>query len=601
MLSLEQQARSFFLRCRSTAWQARPRSSCQRAAKLRSQPRRASSSTAAGAPSEAGGAKKPFYVTTPIFYVNSSPHVGHLYSMILADILKRWQLLKRRPAQLLTGTDEHGVKVQRAALEAGSETLAFCTKHADQFKLLADTANISYDRFMRTTDSDHRDAVTYFWQELDRQGYIYQAKHEGWYCVSDETFYPENQVHAILVPATGEKIMASKETGKEVTWTSETNYHFRLSEFRERLLKHYTNNPDFIVPRERMNFIINEVEGLKDLSISRPKERLSWGISVPGDPDQTIYVWFDALINYITHAGYPINHESGCWPPEVQVIGKDIIRFHTIYWPAFLMALELPLPKQFLTHAHWTMNTAKMSKSLGNVVNPFSAMSRFGVDAIRWYMARDGGILNDSPYENSFISKRYKDELQGQIGNLLNRIVRGKLWDIPSCIEACEEELITMSPKHQEMFHFVGTRAKMKLAVSAMNESMEKLDIRDATTLAVDLCRSANRLLQTSEPWKLSQEASPDNERKLRWIIFEVAETLRVAMILLQPVMPDTMARGLDILGVPVEDRFWKHNLAEVFPKYGTPLFDLGPVPKSAGRKAGISASILFPALQSDD
>ncbi|KPI45544.1 putative methionine--tRNA ligase, mitochondrial [Cyphellophora attinorum] len=248
-------------------------------------------------------AKKPFYVTTPIFYVNSSPHVGHLYSMILADIFKRWQLLKRRPAQLLTGTDEHGVKVQRAAQEAGSETLAFCTKHAEQFKLLADTANISYDRFMRTTDSDHKDAVTYFWQELDRQGYIYQAKHEGWYCVSDETFYPENQVHAILVPATGEKIMASKETGKEVTWTSETNYHFRLSDFRERLLKHYTDNPDFIVPRERMNFIINEVEGLKDLSISRPKERLSWGIPVPGDPDQTMYVWFDALINYITHAG----------------------------------------------------------------------------------------------------------------------------------------------------------------------------------------------------------------------------------------------------------------------------------------------------------
>ncbi|KPI45631.1 putative methionine--tRNA ligase, mitochondrial [Cyphellophora attinorum] len=242
-----------------------------------------------------------------------------------------------------------------------------------------------------------------------------------------------------------------------------------------------------------------------------------------------------------------------------------------------------------------------MSKSLGNVVNPFSAMSRFGVDAIRWYMARDGGILNDSPYENSFISARYKKELQAQIGNLLNRIVRGKLWHLPSCIEACEEELITMSPKHQEMINFIDTREKMKHAVRAMNESMEKLDIREATTLAVDLCRSANQLLGSSEPWRLSQEPSPDNERKLRWIIFEMAETLRVAMILLQPVMPDTMARGLDILGVPVEHRFWKPNLAEVFPEYGTPMFDLGPVPKSAGRKAGISASILFPPLQSDD
>ena len=263
-------------------------------------------------------------------------------------------------------------------------------------------------------------------RELNHAGYIYEADHNGWYCISDETFYPETQVQNILDPSTGDTKMVSIETGKEVEWTSETNYHFRLSAFQQPLLEHYTKHPESIVPKQRMTFITKEIEsGLNDLSISRPSSRLSWGIQVPGDESQTIYVWLDALFNYLTMTGYPfadISDPAGIWPPDCQVIGKDIIRFHTIYWPAFLMALKLPLTKRFLSHAHWTMNNEKMSKSAGNGVNPFFAMDRYGVDTIRFYMAYNGGIVDDAMYENSRIAETYKHLLRDGLGNLLSRV-----------------------------------------------------------------------------------------------------------------------------------------------------------------------------------
>jgi methionyl-tRNA synthetase len=234
--------------------------------------------------------------------------------------------------------------------------------------------------------------------------------------------------------------MASQETGKEVEWTSEANYHFRLSAFKDRLLEFYKKNPEFVVPATRMNDVINWVsEGLEDLSISRPVERLTWGIRVPDDETQTIYVWLDALINYITKAGYPWapgREQTGGWPADVQVIGKDIVRFHCIYWPAFLMALDLEPPRQILTHAHWTLGHQKMAKSTGNVVNPFFALDRFGVDVMRYYLAHDGGISQDSDYGNRFIVERYKKGLQGGLGNLVSRVTRPKIWSVRKSVEA---------------------------------------------------------------------------------------------------------------------------------------------------------------------
>jgi methionyl-tRNA synthetase len=309
---------------------------------------------------------------------------------------------------------------------------------------------------------------------LKEREYIYESKHEGWYCVSDETYYPESAIEKRLDPLTGRTFMASQETGKEVEWTSEANYHFRLSAFKNRLLEFYKDNPGFIVPVSRMNDVVKWVsEGLEDLSISRPVERLTWGIRVPDDETQTIYVWLDALINYITKAGYPWapgqEHALG-WPADVQVIGKDIVRFHCIYWPAFLLALDIDPPKQILTHAHWTLGHQKMAKSTGNVVNPFFAIDRFGVDAMRYYLAHDGGISDDSDYANHFIVERYKKGLQGGLGNLVSRITRPKIWKVCHAVQAAKDgKLGVMSSRTEEQSIMVDELSKK---VSAKMEDL---------------------------------------------------------------------------------------------------------------------------------
>lgn len=363
--------------------------------------------------------------------------------MVLTDILKRWQVLRGKEAILCTGTDEHGMKIQQAALQAQTPPKEFCDLTAETFKSLAKRAGLSNDHFIRTTDADHREAVQYFWFMLKEREYIYESKHEGWYCVSDETFYPESMIEKRLDPFSGRTFMASQETGKEVEWTSEKNYHFRLSAFKDQLLEFYKSNPGFVVPASRMADVVKWVSaGLEDLSVSRPVERLSWGIPVPDDETQTIYVWLDALVNYITKAGYPWapgRANALGWPADVQVIGKDIVRFHCIYWPAFLLALDLPPPKRVLTHAHWTLNHQKMAKSTGNVVNPFFAMDRFGVEVMRYYLAHDGGITNDSDYGNDYIVERYKKGLQGGLGNLVSRITRPKIWKVSQVVQAAKD------------------------------------------------------------------------------------------------------------------------------------------------------------------
>ncbi|XHG00740.1 hypothetical protein AWENTII_004162 [Aspergillus wentii] len=286
-----------FLAYRRPSWKC---ASCRNVRQINVLPRRFATAASTETP------KKPYYVTTPIFYVNAAPHVGHLYTMVIADIMKRWQvLLGDKDAQLLTGTDEHGMKIQQAALAAGMDTQAFCDMNCKTFEALAKAANLDNDHFIRTTDAAHKEAVQYFWEMLSHRGYIYTAKHEGWYSVSDETFYPQTQVQNALDPSTGRKRMVSIETGKEVEWSSETNYHFRLSAFQDRLLELYSKT-DFITPSNYATAVVKSVSsGLQDLSISRPVERLNWGIPVPGDETQTIYVWLDALVNYLTKAGYP--------------------------------------------------------------------------------------------------------------------------------------------------------------------------------------------------------------------------------------------------------------------------------------------------------
>ncbi|KAF7942282.1 hypothetical protein EAE99_000332 [Botrytis elliptica] len=519
--------------------------------------------------------KKPYYVTTPIFYVNAAPHVGHLYTMVLADVFKRWQVLKGDTAILCTGTDEHGMKIQRAAAQAGALPKEFCDIGAETFKELAQRAGLSNDHFVRTTDPDHKETVEYIWYMLREREYIYESKHEGWYCVSDETFYPESAIEKRLDPFTGRTFIASQETGKEVEWTSEKNYHFRLSAFKDQLLEFYEKNPDFVVPMTRMKDVVNQVSrGLEDLSISRPYDRLSWGIRVPDDETQTIYVWLDALVNYITKAGYPWapgKETAGGWPADVQVIGKDIVRFHCIYWPAFLLALNLPPPKQILTHAHWTMDNQKMSKSIGNVVNPLFAMDRFGVDVMRYYLIHDGGIKEDSDYGNEYIVERYKKGLQQGLGNLVSRLTRPKVWNVRSCVEATHSKgssypNITTS-RQIDFLNSVRDKA---------NEKMQELNAGAALHVIMDTVYETNKYIQHEAPWSLAKSEDPEAKERLISAVYHSAEAIRIVGILLQPYMPEKASLLLDMIGVLPERRTYEYALLGADPSYGDAQAPLG-------------------------
>ncbi|KAF9692508.1 hypothetical protein EKO04_009482 [Ascochyta lentis] len=537
--------------------------------------------------------EKPYYITTPIFYVNAAPHVGHLYTMVLTDIVKRWNVLRGKKAIMCTGTDEHGLKVQRAAAKAGVDPKAFCDKGADIFRDLALKAEISNDHFVRTTDQDHKDAVQYAWFLLQEKGLIYEQKHEGWYSVTDECFYPQSGVQSWIEPSTGRKIMTSIETGSEVEWSSEENYHFRLSAFRESLLQFYKANPEWIAPEHRMKEVVQAVEsGLEDLSISRPYDRLTWGIRVPDDDSQTIYVWLDALMNYATKAGYPFTpgkEQDGGWPADCHVIGKDIVRFHCIYWPAFLMALGLPLPKKILTHAHWTLGGAKMSKSTGRVVDPFHALDRYGPDVMRFYMAHDGGIQDDSSYDNVHIIRLYNKFLNQQLGNLASRVTRGKKWSVRGAVErigSAPAEYWSEGPGSSFWTNSLSTIA------SKVDGLFDIYDPRKALFQVTEFVRGANAFFQMSKPWDNILEFTPGEPGEdVDRTIYLAAEALRMTGILLQPYMPNKAKTLLDQLGVQ-EDR---RTLAFCQPgadlDYGTPMVTLGS--KHEG--------VLFPPLASEE
>ncbi|EFX04667.1 methionyl-tRNA synthetase [Grosmannia clavigera kw1407] len=588
-------------------------------------------------------ATKPYYVTTPIFYVNSDPHVGHMYSMVLADVLKRWQTLQGRRALLCTGTDEHGMKVQQAATRAGVAPKQFCDENAAVFADLARRAQLANDFFIRTTDSDHVAAVRAIWRRLRRRGYVYQTKHQGWYCVSDETFYPEALVEKRIAAATGRVEMVSTETGKTVEWTEEINYHFRMTAVRDRLLQLYAARPDFVVPAARMAEVVHWVTNqLEDLSISRPASRLTWGVAVPEDASQTIYVWVDALVNYLTKAGYPDRweggeegdadqgqvravassnsssypqavssssvptpeqrqrQEAGGWPADVQVMGKDIVRFHAVYWPALLLALDLPVPRQLLSHAHWTLGRKKMSKSDGNVVNPFYAMDRFGVDAMRYYLVYDGGVEQDADYGNEHIVERYKKGLQGGLGNLLGRIMRTTRWNVR---EAVEEATAAGKAGMAAPEPSLETQASAIDGIAAVAAGhMDRLDARGALRAVMGLVYQTNRFVHENAPWTLARTADVADEAgavdvaaadrlRMRQVVFLAAEALRVVSILLQPVMPAKAAEVLDVLGVASGRRTFQDARLGADTDYGLPL-------RSPGKS---SDDGLFPPLPVED
>ncbi|PHH79509.1 hypothetical protein CDD80_4620 [Ophiocordyceps camponoti-rufipedis] len=528
----------------------------------------------------------PYYITTPIFYVNDAPHIGHLYSMVLADVLKRWQQLHGVQAFLSTGTDEHGLKVQQAAEKKGVKPEELCNINSAKFKLMARMADISVDYFIRTTDPVHKKAVSTAWLHLkeklkDGLG-LYEGTHKGWYSVADETFVPDDMVQPGKEPQTGKNIKVSKETGSTVEWIEEKTWFFPMIEYKMRLLAFYDKNPRWIQPKSKMAEVRSWVEkNLSDLAVTRPRSRLEWGVRDPTDDSQTIYVWVDALINYLTNAGYGSRWTNASqnmepWPANVHVVGKDILRFHAVYLPALLMALDLPLPKQILCHNHWIMGGRKMSKSAGNVVDPILALQRWEPDALRYYLMSEGCRRKDMNYSNQLVAHVYVKQLQANLGNLYYRVAKPKVtnaWRVSNAVEMyAAGGFEGMSDQAKDEPAYAELRPELKRVTAAFSFNMHNCDLQSAVKEIRYLLQNTNRYITEVQPWTLVQQRDPESQKRMNWIIFNCAEALRIAGILLQPIMPNKAAELLDGLGVIPARRTAEFAFLGRDDNYGTAL-----------------------------
>jgi methionyl-tRNA synthetase len=481
-------------------------------------------------------AGEPFYITTAISYPNGAPHIGHAYEVVASDAIARFKRLDGFDVFFMTGTDEHGLKIQQTATKAGTTPQAFVDEMAPKFRVVADLLNCSYDRFIRTTDADHVRSSEEIWRRMERAGDIYLSKYSGWYSVRDEAYFDEGE----LTKQPDGSFRAP--TGTPVEWIEEESYFFRLSAYGERLLAHYRDNPDFIGPETRRNEVVSFVEsGLKDLSVSRTT--FDWGIPVPGDPKHVMYVWVDALTNYITGAGFPdeSNPLWRYWPADVHVIGKDIVRFHTIYWPAFLMSAGLPLPKRVFGHGFLFNRGEKMSKSVGNVIDPASLASAYGVDQLRYFLLREVPFGQDGNYSHEVIVNRINADLANDLGNLAQRsltmIARNCDGRVPQpgAFTEADQDLLALADALPEK------------ARAAMNGFALHTILAEIWAVVAE----ANRYFASQEPWILRKQ----DPARMATVLYVTAEVLREVGIMAQPFVPQAAAQLLDLLACPAEAR----------------------------------------------
>ena len=475
-----------------------------------------------------------FYLTTPIYYVNAQPHLGHAYTTVVADAIARTRRLLGDDVYFLTGTDEHGQKVERAAKAKDMTPQAFTDEISQSFKALFEHLNISNNDFIRTTEPRHIKAAQAIWQRVQERGFLYKAQYEGWYCTVDEAFVPETQLVNGRCP----------DCGGAVDRVSEESYFFKLSHFEQPLLELYEREPEFVTPDIRRNEVLSFVKaGLKDLSVSRTS--FKWGVPVPDDPKHVMYVWFDALTNYITAVGFPDDAATfdTYWPADLHLMGKEIVRFHAVYWPAFLMAAGLPLPKRIVGHGWWLMNDAKMSKSLGNVVRPQSYTKVFGVDAFRYFCLREMTLGHDANYSDAAFLTRYNADLANDLGNLVSRattmVHRYCGGVVPGATAAAEDP--ALSRQLGDLLPLVRSR---------MGDSFQfSLALRDIW----DVISATNKYIATKEPWALAKDESKRAE--LDAVLYQSADVLRVVAGLIEPVMPNTTPRIRKMLGI--EPQTW--------------------------------------------
>ena len=489
----------------------------------------------------AAAGRNTFYITTAIAYPNGVPHIGHAYEAIATDALARFQRLDGKDVFFLTGTDEHGLKMVQTAEAEKLPTLEVATRNAQRFKDMDERLNVSFDRFIRTTEEQHHRSSQEIWKRMAANGDIYLDSYAGWYSVRDEAYYAEDET------VVGEDQVRRGPQGSPVEWVEEKSYFFRLSAFQDRLLALYADQPDFIGPDSRKNEVVSFVKsGLRDLSISRTT--FDWGVRVPGDPEHVMYVWVDALTNYITGVGFPDESDANWryWPADIHIIGKDIIRFHAVYWPAFLMSAGIPVQKRVYAHGFLFSRGEKMSKSVGNVVDPFNLADQYGVDQVRYFFLREVPFGQDGNYNHEAIVARINADLANDLGNLAQR------------------SLSMIAKQHEGVLPEPGAFTDNDKAMLAQADGMLGLartamatqQIHQALNAVWAVVAEANRYFAGEAPWALAKTDPP----RQKTVLYVTAEIVRQVAILAQPVMPASSAKLLDSLGVP--DRIESRNFA---------------------------------------
>jgi methionyl-tRNA synthetase len=477
-----------------------------------------------------------FYITTAIAYPNGVPHIGHAYEAIATDALARFQRLDGKDVFFLTGTDEHGLKMIQTAQKENLTPLDLATRNAARFKEMDERLNISFDRFIRTSEAAHHTSSQAIWERMAKAGDIYLDSYAGWYSVRDEAFYAEDET------VVGEDKVRRGPQGSPVEWVEEKSYFFRLSAYQDRLLALYESKPNFIGPESRKNEVVSFVKsGLKDLSISRAT--FDWGVKVPGDPDHVMYVWVDALTNYITGIGFPDEGDPKWryWPADLHIIGKDIIRFHAVFWPAFLMSAGIPVQKRVYAHGFLFNRGEKMSKSLGNVVDPFNLADQYGVDQLRYFLLREVSFGQDGSYNHEAIVARTNADLANDLGNLAQRSLSmiakqyGGVMPSPGDFSANDKAIL----------------AEADAMLTQARAAMETQQIHMALNAIWAVVAEANRYFAGEAPWALAKT----DPKKQGTVLYVTAEVVRQVAILAQPFMPESSAKLLDILGIPAGAR----------------------------------------------